>query len=96
MVRLVYAESTSDVRAAIRREKQIKGWLRAKKIRLIESLKSTRLGDTWGEILRCAQDDIPHSRAGPRAQDDNPRAQDDTPARSSRSIRSRYASSFSF
>jgi putative endonuclease len=38
MVRLVYVESTSDVSVAIRREKQIKGWLRTKKIELIESL----------------------------------------------------------
>ena len=38
MTRLVYAESTSDVIAAIRREKQIKGWVRNKKIQLIESL----------------------------------------------------------
>lgn len=38
MVRLVYVESISDVNVAIRREKQIKGWLRAKKIELIESL----------------------------------------------------------
>jgi len=36
--RLVYHEATSDVRAAIAREKQIKGWLRAKKIALIESV----------------------------------------------------------
>ncbi|MEQ9552553.1 MAG: GIY-YIG nuclease family protein [Coleofasciculus sp. G3-WIS-01] len=35
--RLVYYEQTSDVREAIAREKQIKGWLRAKKIALIES-----------------------------------------------------------
>ncbi|MEP7198795.1 MAG: GIY-YIG nuclease family protein [Chloroflexota bacterium] len=35
---LVYYEETSDVRAAIEREKQIKGWLRAKKIALIESV----------------------------------------------------------
>jgi putative endonuclease len=35
--RLVYFETTSDVRVAIAREKQIKGWLRAKKIALIES-----------------------------------------------------------
>jgi len=35
--RLVYYEETSDVREAIAREKQIKGWLRAKKIALIES-----------------------------------------------------------
>jgi putative endonuclease len=37
VVRLVYFESTPDVRAAIAKEKQIKGWLRAKKIALIES-----------------------------------------------------------
>jgi putative endonuclease len=36
--RLVYYEETSDVHAAIAREKQIKGWLRAKKIALVESL----------------------------------------------------------
>jgi putative endonuclease len=35
---LVYVESTNDVIAAITREKQIKGWTRAKKISLIESL----------------------------------------------------------
>ncbi len=35
--RLVYFEQTPDVRSAIAREKQIKGWLRAKKIELIES-----------------------------------------------------------
>ena len=35
--RLVYYEATNDVTAAIAREKQIKGWLRAKKIALIES-----------------------------------------------------------
>ena len=36
--RLVYFEVTSDVLAAIEREKQIKGWLRAKKVALIESV----------------------------------------------------------
>ncbi|MCQ2446743.1 MAG: GIY-YIG nuclease family protein [Clostridia bacterium] len=35
--KLVYFEMTSDVKAAIEREKQLKGWLRAKKIALIES-----------------------------------------------------------
>jgi putative endonuclease len=34
---LVHYEITSDVRAAIQREKQIKGWLRKKKIALIEA-----------------------------------------------------------
>jgi len=37
LVRLVYYESTGDVYSAIQREKQLKGWLRAKKISLIES-----------------------------------------------------------
>jgi len=36
--RLVYFEQTIDVNAAITREKQIKVWLRKKKIALIESM----------------------------------------------------------
>ena len=35
---LVYFESCSDVLDAIDREKQIKGWLRVKKIALVESI----------------------------------------------------------
>ena len=35
---LVYYEAGSDIHAAIAREKQIKGWLRAKKIALIDSM----------------------------------------------------------
>jgi putative endonuclease len=35
---LVYCESTSDVQAAIRREKQIKGWTRRRKLQLIETI----------------------------------------------------------
>ncbi|MGH8454490.1 MAG: GIY-YIG nuclease family protein [Nevskiales bacterium] len=38
MNRLIYHEEASDVLAAISREKQIKGWLRAKKVALVESL----------------------------------------------------------
>jgi len=38
ITRLVYFEETSDVYAAIAREKNIKGWLRSKKIALIESM----------------------------------------------------------
>jgi len=38
ITRLVYYEQTSDIKAAIAREKQIKGWLRSKKVSLIESL----------------------------------------------------------
>jgi putative endonuclease len=35
--RLVHFETTSDVRAAIAREKQIKGWKRVRKVALIEA-----------------------------------------------------------
>lgn len=38
ITQLVYWEEYKDVRAAIAREKEIKGWLRSKKIALIESL----------------------------------------------------------
>lgn len=36
--KLIYYESTSDIKSAIAREKQLKGWRREKKIKLIESL----------------------------------------------------------
>jgi len=47
--RLVYVESTTDVRAAIAREKEIKGWLRAKKLALIEAANPgwTDLAAAW-------------------------------------------------
>jgi putative endonuclease len=38
VTRLVYFEETPDVKSAIAREKQIKGWVRSKKIALIETL----------------------------------------------------------
>jgi len=41
VTRLVYYEVTNDIRAAIAREKEIKGWLRAKKVALIESINPT-------------------------------------------------------
>jgi putative endonuclease len=37
VTRLVHFEVTGDVRAAVHREKQIKGWPRRKKIALIEA-----------------------------------------------------------
>ena len=37
MTRLVYYEGTPDIRDAIAREKELKGWRRAKKVALIES-----------------------------------------------------------
>ena len=49
VTRLVYFEIFGDVRDAIAREKQIKGWVRRKKIELIESsnLKWQDLSDEW-------------------------------------------------
>jgi putative endonuclease len=50
--RLVYLETTPDITAAIGREKQIKGWLRSKKIALIESVNPTwrDLSDEWDSL----------------------------------------------
>ena len=39
--RLVYFETSNDIRAAIQREKQIKGWLRVKKVALIVARNPT-------------------------------------------------------
>jgi putative endonuclease len=46
---LVYCESVGDVHAAIAREKQIKGWTRAKKVALIEAMNPEwdDLGAAW-------------------------------------------------
>ena len=56
LTRLVWYEAGSDISAAIGREKQIKGWLRAKKVALIESvnpnwedLSAEWFGDEIGE-----------------------------------------------
>ena len=45
VVRLVYFESFGDIRDAIAREKQLKGWRRGKKIALIQSLNPN-----WGDL----------------------------------------------
>jgi len=47
------------VGAAIAREKQLQGWLRAKKIALIEAGSPDRrdLSADWLQLLRFAQDD---------------------------------------
>ena len=50
---LVYYEITTDVRSAIAREKQIKGWKRYRKVALIESEnpKWIDLSAEWSEAL---------------------------------------------
>jgi putative endonuclease len=61
MKRLVYAEATSDVHAAIRREKQLKGWLRSKKLELIES-QNPEWRDLGDQLLGPLRD--PSLRSG--------------------------------
>jgi putative endonuclease len=57
--RLVHLENFADVREAIAREKEIKGWRREKKIRLIE-----RDNSTWQDL--AAQ--LPHAYPSEQAQ----------------------------
>ncbi len=45
LTKLVYCEAGDDIRSAIQREKQIKGWLRRRKIDLIESVNPK-----WGDL----------------------------------------------
>ena len=45
--RLVYFEYTCDVRAAIEREKQIKGWNRARKNKLVQ-----KKNPTWQDLYQ--------------------------------------------
>ena len=54
LTRLVYYESIVYPDAAIRREKEIKGWLRSKKIRLIESMNPhwNDLAESWGDAYK--------------------------------------------
>ena len=73
--RLVYFESFQDVRVAIRREKEIKGWRREKKLRLIE-----RDNPTWADLAEhlSAKQQNPKAdpshrspKPGERVRDDN-------------------------
>jgi len=59
--RLVYYERYSDPWSAIAREKQIKGWLRAKKIVLIESVNPrwNDLTGNWESLFQPVQNPGP-------------------------------------
>jgi putative endonuclease len=52
--RLVWYACYDDVRRAIAREKQLKGWTRSKKIALIEKMNPTwaDLSEEWGKPLQ--------------------------------------------
>ena len=57
---LVYYEATDNPAAAIRREKQIKGWARVKKVGMIESINPewTDLAERW--FVDVSLDDPSH------------------------------------
>lgn len=56
--RLVYFELTENIVAAIEREKQIKGWRRAKKVGLI-----SRANPQWSDLAaRWPEIELPESR----------------------------------
>ncbi len=58
--RLVYYESFDEVLKAINREKQLKGWVRRKKIALIESVNPRwqDLAEKWGAEMAFAGESI--------------------------------------
>ena len=47
LFKLVYFETFGDIRVAIAREKQIKGWVRAKRVALIESMNPS-----WDDLAK--------------------------------------------
>jgi putative endonuclease len=58
--RLVHFETVADPSSAIAREKQIKGWLRSRKIALIE-----RSNPTWEDLAEGWFADPASGKAGP-------------------------------
>ena len=57
ITQLVFYEETDDINAAIAREKQIKGWLRKKKIDLIETMNPK-----WADLsAEWFDDDLDYS-----------------------------------
>src|SRR5882672_3533579 len=58
--RLVYWQSFDDVQRAIGREKELKGWVRRKKIALIESLNPRwqDLAEKWGAEIVFAGESL--------------------------------------
>ncbi len=58
VTKLVYYEATDSIEATIEREKQVKGWLRRKKVALIESVNPywEDLAKKWDEEAPTATD----------------------------------------
>ena len=54
VAKLVYYEATDSIEAAIEREKQVKGWLRRKKVALIESVNPY-----WEDLAKECYEETP-------------------------------------
>ncbi len=61
VTKLVYYEAADRIEAAIEREKQVKGWLRRKKVALIESVNRY-----WEDLAKEWYDE-PHTAPNPSA-----------------------------
>ena len=66
--RLVYSESFDEVQEGINREKQFKGWTRAKKIALIQCMNPrwADLAERWGAQTLFAGESIKNGENSPR------------------------------
>ena len=65
LTRLVYYESFVYPDAAIRREKEIKGWLRSKKIHLVESMNPHwhDFAESWADVFRPSAEAVARLKA---------------------------------
>ena len=68
LTRLVYYEEFVYPDAAINREKEIKGWRRIKKIRLVETINPQwdDLAESWTKMYKPHLRSDPNSEAAPR------------------------------
>jgi putative endonuclease len=78
LTKLVYFEVFQDVRAAIAREKELKGWVRRRKVALIESVNRT-----WDDLTSKHVQWIALHRDPSLAPNDTPTPQRDPSPRSS-------------
>jgi putative endonuclease len=80
--RLVYYEEFNDPRDAISREKEIKGWTRAKKNALVET-KNRRRADLSAMLFQPARGPSPSARLRMTASRDDEASRDHDPSRDS-------------
>ena len=71
LTRLVYFEETDRIQAALAREKQLKSWLRQRKIEQIESVNPA-----WGDLAAgWYESDQPRDKSYPKSTDSSLRSE---------------------